>query len=197
MGRARRGRHRHDQLHERHHGPAQGRAAHAPQPVDQLDHLRLAHGSVRSRRLPAHAADVPLQRLGHALRAHRHGRAAGRHTQGRRRRHPAADRPARRHASLRRAHRRVDGSRSGPVVGRAGAGARPHPHRRRRCAAAHPHHRAGGERAGLGVHPDLRPHRDHSPADHQPRDRPSGTTSSRPSERAGSAAPACLQSAST
>ena len=37
---------------------------------------------------------------------------------------------------------------------------RPHPHRRRRGPAAHPHHRADRDRAGLGDDPDLRPHRD-------------------------------------
>ena len=35
-------------------------------------------GRQRPRRLPAHAAAVPLQRLGHALRGHRHGRPARR-----------------------------------------------------------------------------------------------------------------------
>ena len=68
---ARRGRHRHDQLHERHHGPAQGRAAHPPQPLAQRHDLRLAGRRRRPRRVPAHAADVPLQRVGHALRGHR------------------------------------------------------------------------------------------------------------------------------
>ena len=46
----------------------------------------------RPRRVPAHAADVPLQRLGHDLRGHRHGRHARRAAQGRRRRDPAARR---------------------------------------------------------------------------------------------------------
>ena len=43
----------------------------------------------RPRRVPAHAADVPLQRLGHDLRRHRPGRPARRAAQGRRRRDPA------------------------------------------------------------------------------------------------------------
>jgi fatty-acyl-CoA synthase len=51
----------------------------------------------------------------------------------------------------------------GPVPG-----ARPHPHRGGRRAAAHPHHRAGRDRARLGVHPDLRPHRDLAAAHDEP-----------------------------
>ncbi len=43
----RRGRHRHDQLHLRHHGTTQGRAAHPPQPVAERVDLRLAHGRER------------------------------------------------------------------------------------------------------------------------------------------------------
>ena len=37
-----------------------------------------------------------------------------------------------------------------------------------RRTPAHPHHRAGGDRAWLGVHPDLRAHRDRSAAHHEP-----------------------------
>ena len=66
---ARRGRHRHHQLHERHDRPAQGRAADPPQPLAQRHDVRLARRRERPRRVPAHAADVPLQRLGHAVRA--------------------------------------------------------------------------------------------------------------------------------
>ncbi len=40
---ARRGRHRQHQLHQRDHGPAQGRPAHPPQLLAQRRHLRLAH----------------------------------------------------------------------------------------------------------------------------------------------------------
>ena len=47
----------------------EGRAADPPQPLGQRHHVRLAHRRHRPRRLPAHAADVPLQRLGHAVRA--------------------------------------------------------------------------------------------------------------------------------
>ena len=68
-----RGRDRHHQLHERHDRASEGCAAHAPQPLDQLGHVRLARRRQRPRRLPAHVADVPLQRLGHDVRRHRHG----------------------------------------------------------------------------------------------------------------------------
>ena len=68
-------------------------------------------GVTRPRRLPAHAADVPLQRLGHAVRHRRHGRDAGRAAQGRRRRDPAPRRRARRHAAVRRAGGRGRGPR--------------------------------------------------------------------------------------
>ena len=67
VGRARRGRHRHDQLHQRDDGAAQGRADDPPQHLGQRRHLRHAHAGQRPRRLPAHAADVPLQRLGAAV----------------------------------------------------------------------------------------------------------------------------------
>ena len=45
--------------------------------------------------LPAHAADVPLQRVGAAVRAHRHGRAPRHHPQDRRRGHPRSRSTAR------------------------------------------------------------------------------------------------------
>ena len=67
----RRGRHRHDQLHLGHDRSAEGRPAHPPQRVAQRHHVRMAHGRQRSRRVPAHAPPVPLQRMGHALRRHR------------------------------------------------------------------------------------------------------------------------------
>ena len=44
----RRGRHRDDQLHLRHHRPPQGRAVDAPQPVAERLDLRMAHGRERS-----------------------------------------------------------------------------------------------------------------------------------------------------
>ena len=59
----------------------------------------------------------------------------------------------------------------GPVPGR-GPGA----HGRGRRPAAHPHDRADGDRARLGVHPDLRPDRDGAAADHEPHAGPSATT---------------------
>ena len=122
---ARRGRDRHHQLHERHDGASEGRAAHAPQPLDQRGDVRLADGRQRSRRVPAHAADVPLQRLGHDVRGHRHGRASHRAAQGRRRGDPAARRRARRHADVRRARGRRRGARRRGGVGRADPGRGP------------------------------------------------------------------------
>ena len=65
---ARRERHGDDQLHLRHDRAAQGRADHPPQHLDQRRHLRPARRRHRPRRLPAHAADVPRQRLGDAVR---------------------------------------------------------------------------------------------------------------------------------
>ena len=88
----RRGRHGDDQLHVRHDGPAEGRAAHPPQHLAQRHDVRLAPRRQRPRRVPAHAAAVPLQRLGDALRGHRDGRPAHRPAQGRRRRDPAPGR---------------------------------------------------------------------------------------------------------
>ena len=81
-----------DQLHVRHDGPAQGRADHAPQHLDQRGDLRAARRGHRPRRLPAHAAAVPRQRVGDAVRDDRARRAAHRPAQGRRRRDPAPGR---------------------------------------------------------------------------------------------------------
>ena len=75
-------------------------------------------------------------------------------------------------------------------------GRRPHPHGRRRRAAAHPHDRAGGDRARLGVHPDLRPHRDRAAAHHEPRPRRVGRPLAGRPGRASSAGPARRPSAS-
>ena len=50
-------------------------------------------GVERPRRLPVGRADVPLQRLGHGLRDHRHGRTPRDPAQGRRARDPPAHRP--------------------------------------------------------------------------------------------------------
>ena len=54
------------------------------------DHVRVAHRRQRPRRAPAHAADVPLQRLGDALCGDRHGRRPRRAAQGGRRGDPVA-----------------------------------------------------------------------------------------------------------
>ena len=176
-----RGRHRHHQLHVRHHRPAQGRADDAPQPVGQRRHLRVARRGQRPRRVPPHPADVPLQRVGDALCGHRHGRAPGRAAQGRRCRDPAPGGGRGRNPVVRRARRRVHDPRRRGHLGRAHSRCRPHPHGGGRSAAPHPHHRAGGARAGLGVHPDLRPHRDRPPPHHQPRPRGVGRAARRPS----------------
>ena len=70
----RRGRHRNDQLHQRHDCTAERRAADASQHLAERHDIRLAARHQRSRRLSAHASAVPLQRLGHALRGHGDGR---------------------------------------------------------------------------------------------------------------------------
>ncbi len=139
-----------------------------PQPVGQRRHLRLAGRGQRPRRVPAHAAHVPLQRLGHALRPRRHGRPQ---------------------VVLRKVDgaeilRRVDAPRRDPLcgapavvaiildaardLGRRDPGPGPDPHDRGRRPTTHPDHRADRDRAGLGVHPDLRPHRDGAAAHHEP-----------------------------
>ncbi len=92
-------------------------------------------GRQRPRRLPAHAADVPLQRLGHALRRHRHGRAPRRAAQGRRRRDPAAGRGRGRHPDVRCAGRGGDDPRG---RGHAGTGPSPAPARTRIVVAGAP-----------------------------------------------------------
>ena len=89
----------------------------------------------RPRRVPAHAADVPLQRLGHAVRGHRHGRPPRRAAQGRRRRDPAPRRRARRHAAVRRAGGRGRGPRRAP---RRGTGRSPGAGRVRMVVAGAP-----------------------------------------------------------
>ena len=176
---ARRGRHRHHQLHERHHRPAQGRAAHPPQPLAQRRHVRLARrasatatstctrcrcstataGACRTPS-PAWAChQVVLRKVDGAeilRRVERHGVTLLCGAPGGRGRRSSTPPP----------------TWDGPIPGRG-----PHPHRRGRRAAADPHHRAGRDRARLGVHPDLRPHRDVAAAHDEPRAAPSGTTS--------------------
>ena len=56
-------------------------------------------------------------------------------------------------------------------VGRPDPGPRSRAHGRRGRAAADQDHRADGDRARLGVHPDLRPHRDRAAAHDEPRPR--------------------------
>ena len=73
----------------------------------------------RPRRLPPHAADVPRQRLGDAVRDDRARREAGRAPQGRRRRDPAPGRAARRHRHVRRARRSPPPCSRPPRTGRA------------------------------------------------------------------------------
>ena len=168
---ARRGRHLLGQLHVGHHGAAQGGAADAAQLLAERRHLRLAHRRQRPGRAAAHAAHVPLQRLGHALRRDRHGWHARRAAQGRRRGDPVAHRAPRRDAAVRCAGsgRRHPGRGGGPGGrGPGRARARHGAHRGGRCAAAVQDDRAGGVRARVGVHPDLRPDRDGAAAHHQP-----------------------------
>ena len=75
--------------------PAQRRADDPSQPLDQRRHLRAGNRGQRPGRLPAHPADVPLQRLGDALRASPEWAAPRGAAQGRRRRDPAAGRAGR------------------------------------------------------------------------------------------------------
>ena len=103
---ARRGRHVLHQLHVGHHGAPEGCAADAPQLLAQRGDVRVAHRRERPGRAAAHAADVPLQRLGHALRGDRHGRRPRRAAQGRRRGDPVAHRAPRCDPPLRGPRRR-------------------------------------------------------------------------------------------
>ena len=98
---SRRGRDLHDQLHLGDHGSAQGRAADPPQLLAQCLDLRVAHHGDRSGRAVAHPADVPLQRLGDAVRGDRHGWTSRRAAQGRRRGHPDSHRARGGHRALR------------------------------------------------------------------------------------------------
>ena len=163
-----RGGHRDDQLHVRHDRPTQGRPAHPSQQLAERDGVRAAHRDQRPRRLPAHAADVPRQRVGHAVRDHRGRREAHRPAQGRRRRDPAPHRRARRHRHVRGAGRDRRRARRRRELGRRDPRPRPGADHRRRRPAADPHDRARPRRTGLGVHPDLRPHRDVSARHDQP-----------------------------
>ncbi len=70
------------------------------------------------------------------------------------------------------------------------------PHGRRRRAAAHLGHRAGRDRARLGVHPALRTHRDLAVPHHGRARAANGTSSRRPNEPRSWAGPAPLPSVS-
>ena len=83
----------------------------------------------------------------------------------------------RRHAPERRAGGGQRGARRGRVVGRADPRRAVAPCDRGRRTAADPHDRARRDRARLGVHPDLRPHRDVAAAHDEPAAGPSTTTS--------------------
>ena len=170
----RRGRHGDGQLHVGHDRAPQGCAAHAPQHLAQRHHLRLAHGGQRPRRVSAHAAPVPLQRVGDAVRGHRDGRRARDPAQGRRRRDPAPCRPARRDVDVRGAGGAQHDPRRRRHLGRPDPRPRSDADRGRRCATADAHDRALRDRARLGVRPDLRAHRDDAGADDEPHPRRMG-----------------------
>ena len=125
------------------------------------------HAGVTDRDVTWGRADVPLQRLGHGVRDHRHGR---------------------RHIMLRKVDgpeilRRID--REGvtfmggaPAVVstvltaastvRADTWTGPRARRCRRSPSPHRRNRTSRDRAGMGVHPDLRSHRDFAAVDAQP-----------------------------
>ena len=190
-----RGRDGDDQLHLGHDGAPEGRADHPSQHLDQRGHLRAAHRRHRPRRLPAHAADVPLQRLGNAVRDGGPRGAAGRAAQGRRHRDPAPRPAARRHPRLRRAGgvghgaggRRDAGTGRSPA---ATACASSSPARRRPPASSPGSRRssAGSSPRSTGSPRPRRWSRRTAPA-------PSGTASSRWNAPACSRAPARRRSA--
>ena len=159
------------QLHVGHDGAPEGCPADAPQLLAQRGHLRVAHRRERPGRAAAHAADVPLQRLGHALRGDGHGRRPRRVAQGRRGGDPVAHRAPRRDPPLRGPRRRGGHLERGRDAHRGrprGAGPRHRAHRGCGCAAALEDHRTGGDRARVGVHSDIRADRDGAAAHHQP-----------------------------
>ncbi len=169
-------RHRVHQLHLRHDRPAQGRPDHPPQHLGQRGDVRSAHRRQRPRRLPAHAADVPRQRLGDAVHDDRAGRSAGRDPQDRRRRDPAPGREVRRHRDVRGTGRRRRRTRGRPGLGGRHPGQGPDPDHHGRRPAAHEDRSPGRGGARLGVRPDLRPHRDLAAAHRQPQPRRVGRT---------------------
>ena len=100
--RPRRGRPRRDLLHQRQHRPAQGRRAHAPEPVPPRRPQRAHQRHQRRRRHPPPRAALPRERLGHAALPHRSRRDPRHAAPLRRRRGAAPDRGARGDPSVRR-----------------------------------------------------------------------------------------------
>ncbi len=134
-GGARRERRGLDQLHVGHDRAPQGRDAHAPQLLHERVQPDRPSRRPPRRRRAVDAADVPLQRLGRRLRAHRHGRHARRPARDRRREDLRADRARGRHVRLHGA----GGAAHDPRLPRQGASTRsaparasPSPARRRR-----------------------------------------------------------------
>ena len=91
--------------------------------------------------------------------------------QGRRRRDPAPGREARRHRDVRGAGGRGRRARGRPDLGGRDPRPRPGADHHGRRPAADEDRRAGRGGARLGVHPDLRPHRDLAAAHRQPHPR--------------------------
>ncbi len=89
----------------------------------------------------------------------------------------------------------LDAAAARRAQGRGGAGRGARAHGRRRGAAAVEDHRARRDRARLGVHPDLRPHRDLAAAHHQPRARGVGRARPGRARAAARRARACPRSA--
>lgn len=118
-----RGRHRDDQLHVGNDRTTQGSSAHAPQHLGERADLRSAHTGMGAGRVPAHLADVPLQRLGYAVRDGRPRGQTGGAAQGRRGRDPAPGGRTRRDADVRRARGVERGARRGGGLGGPGTGA--------------------------------------------------------------------------
>ncbi len=125
-----------------------------------------------------------------------HGRAPRRAAQGRRGRDPPSGGGRGRHLAVRRAGRGGHDPRRRRHLGRTRPRGGPDPHGGGRGTAAHPHHRAGGERAGLGVHPDLRADRDRPAPHHQPLPRGVGRPARPPSGPRGWGGPGCRPSGS-
>ena len=146
--------------------------------LGQRRHVRLARRRVSDRDVYLHTLPMfHCNGWGMPYAITGMGAHPGRAAQGRRRRDPA---PRRASTASRCCAARpavvaaiLDAA---AELGRADPRRGPHPHRRGRRPAAHPHHRAGRDRAGLGVHPDLRPHRDGAAADDEPGAGPSATT---------------------